>query len=174
VQRFLCITCKFFVTLLPLIPLSALSAPSVAAVSPCDAAEYRQFDFWVGSWRVEVEGKTAGHNEIAAQHNGCLLEERWTSANGGSGSSMNFYDPDQQLWRQIWVSGGTLIELQGSLEDNSMRLTGTITYLADGRKLPFRGQWTPLLDGRVRQFFEEQRDGSWQVWFEGFYLNEVQ
>ena len=170
-QRCICIACKFFVILLPLI---TVSAPLVAAPSPCAAAEYRQFDFWLGHWRVEADGKMVGSNVISAQHNGCLLEERWMSANGGTGSSMNFYDPKQRQWRQVWVSGGTLIDLSGGLQDNSMRLTGTITYLADGRELPFRGQWTRLVDGRVRQFFEEQRDGSWQVWFEGLYIKDVQ
>lgn len=170
-QRCLCISCKFFVILLVLI---TVSAQSIAAPSPCAAAEYRQFDFWLGRWRVEAAGKTVGSNVISANHNGCLLEERWTSANGGTGSSMNFYDPKRQQWRQVWVSGGTLIDLRGGLRDNSMRLTGTITYLADGSELPFRGQWTPLVDGRVRQFFEEQRDGSWQVWFEGFYIKDVE
>lgn len=30
--------------------------------------------------------------------------------------------------------------------------------------------WKLLEDGRVRQFFEEQDEqGEWQVWFEGFY-----
>ncbi len=170
-QRLSCIACKFFVILLPLI---TVSAPSVAAESPCAAAEHRQFDFWVGGWVVEVDGNRAGRNEITRRHDGCLLEERWISVNGGTGSSMNFYDPAAAQWRQIWVSGGTLIDIAGGLEDTSMRLTGTITYLAEGTSLPFRGLWTPLVDGRVRQYFEEQRDGRWQVWFEGFYRKDVE
>jgi hypothetical protein len=36
---------------------------------------------------------------------------------------------------------------------------------------PFRGLWTLLPDGRVRQFFEQyDKDSeSWAPWFEGFY-----
>jgi hypothetical protein len=31
-------------------------------------------------------------------------------------------------------------------------------------------RWTPMMDGRVRQFFEEQdATGKWQVWFDGYY-----
>ena len=170
-QRLSCIACKFFVILLPLI---TVSIPSVAAESPCAAAQHRQFDFWIGRWLVEVGDELAGRNQIVSLHGGCLLMENWTSVNGATGSSMNFYDPNLQQWRQIWVSGGTVIDIAGGLEDTSMRLTGTITYLAEGTSLPFRGIWTPLVDGRVRQFFEEQREGRWQVWFEGFYRKDLQ
>ena len=123
---------------------------------------------------MEVGDELAGRNQIVSLHGGCLLMENWTSVNGATGSSMNFYDPNLQQWRQIWVSGGTVIDIAGGLEDTSMRLTGTITYLAEGTSLPFRGIWTPLVDGRVRQFFEEQREGRWQVWFEGFYRKDLQ
>ena len=52
----------------------------------------------------------------------------------------------------------------------AMLLVGTIRYLNAGTQHPFRGRWTPLDDGRVRQFFEQQDDeGQWQTWFEGFY-----
>ena len=170
-QRLSCIACKFFVILLLLI---TVSAQSMAAESPCAASEYRQFDFWLGRWIVEVGDDQAGRNQIVRRHDGCLLEENWTSVNGGTGSSMNFYDPAAEQWRQIWVSGGTVIDLAGGLEDNSMRLTGTITYLSEGVRLPFRGLWTPLVDGRVRQYFEERREGRWQVWFEGFYQKVVE
>ena len=51
-----------------------------------------------------------------------------------------------------------------------MELQGEIHYLADKRSAPFRGTWTLLTDGRVRQFFQEQdQSGTWQTWFEGYY-----
>lgn len=48
---------------------------------------------------------------------------------------------------------------------------------------PFRSRWTPLPDGRVRQFFEElisdniseaAGEEKWQAWFEGFYAKAVE
>jgi hypothetical protein len=54
-----------------------------------------------------------------------------------------------------------------------MEMEGTIYYLAAQRSAAFRGRWTPLEDGRVRQFFEEKdQEGNWQVWFDGFYTRE--
>jgi hypothetical protein len=51
-----------------------------------------------------------------------------------------------------------------------MVLSGTVYYLDSREERLFRGRWTPLADGRVRQFFEEQdTSGAWQPWFEGFY-----
>lgn len=168
-QRFLCISCKLFVIL-----LIGFTADAHAAPAACGASEYRQFDFWLGSWQVEADGKPAGTNQISSEHDGCLLQERWQSVRGNTGSSMNFYDPQTRQWRQIWVSAGTIIDIRGGLEAEGMRLSGTITYLATNQQLPFRGLWTPLADGRVRQYFEERRDGIWHDWFEGFYQKVVE
>ncbi len=142
-----------------------------AAEPVCDAAGFRAFDFWVGEWTVTLpDGRAAGSNRIERRQGGCLLHEQWQGAAGGTGTSMNVYDPAAGLWRQLWVSPGTLIEIAGNLEDGSMVLEGTITYLADARTKAFRGTWTPLPDGRVRQVFEEAgEDAAWQPWFEGIY-----
>jgi hypothetical protein len=52
-----------------------------------------------------------------------------------------------------------------------MLLSGTIHYIANGQTAPFRGLWTPMPDGRVRQYFEQSNDdgATWEPWFEGFY-----
>jgi len=147
-----------------------------AAVSPvCSAEQYRAFDFWLGRWEVHLaDGRRAGANRIAATDDGCLIEERWAGASGGRGYSMNFYQPVDDFWRQIWVSGQVIIEIQGNLEDGSMVLIGDIRYRGSGESRPFRGRWTLQDDGRVRQFFEELIDEAWQPWFEGFYTKVVE
>ncbi len=172
-QRFPCIGCKAIVILLALaVPPLAMSGATQWSAN-CPGEGKRDFDFWLGSWEVTANGQPAGTNEIRALHGGCLLEEKWTSVRGGGGTSLNFFDPAVGRWRQVWVSDGTIIDIAGGLEDRSMVLVGTITYTADARRLPFRGRWTPLADGRVRQFFEEQREGAWQPWFEGIYTKAV-
>ena len=87
---------------------------------------------------------------------------------------MNFYEPERQRWRQIWVSAGSIIEIAGNLIDGEMVLVGDIQDRASGVSHPFRGRWAPLADGRVRQFFEEQQQNEWQPWFEGFYSKVVE
>jgi hypothetical protein len=90
--------------------------------------------------------------------------------------SINYYDPGQRKWVQVWVSsGGYRVEITGGLRDGSMVLEGEAYYYANCRRAPFRGVWTPLPDGRVRQYFEESSDGgkTWAPWFEGYYTRST-
>ena len=65
-------------------------------------------------------------------------------------------------------AGGTHVVLR-AVDAGAMRLVGRIVGL-DGSSGPFRGTWTPLADGRVRQFFEQSTDGvEWTPWFDGYY-----
>ena len=78
--------------------------------SGCADQRSRQFDFWIGEWRVTENGKLAGHNRIERVLDGCALIENWTGAKGGSGKSLNFFDRGDGLWHQTWIdrSGGAL------------------------------------------------------------------
>lgn len=170
-----CNLCKRMVTaLLGALIVAAAMPAAGAAEAPCDAAPHRAFDFWLGTWEVALaDGTRAGRNVIRSEQQGCVLIERWTGAQGSTGMSMNLYDPVAGAWRQLWVSPQTQIDIAGGRRGDSMVLEGSITYLADGRSHPFRGTWTLLPDGRVRQFFEEAREpGTWTPWFEGFYTAE--
>jgi len=101
-----------------------------------------------------------------------VLLENWTSTNGGTGMSINCLDKTTDEWVQILNSeGGSQMHIRGGLTDEGMLLVGNIHYIANGKTAPFRGLWTLLPDGRVRQFFEQSNDGdkTWVPWFEGFY-----
>ncbi len=141
--------------------------------APCIVdAHHDAFDFWLGEWEVvDTNGNVQGRNKITKAEQGCLVLENWTSASGNTGQSMNYYDPHTKNWYQRWVSSGALINLQGNYSEGAMRLVGDIYYFGNGNHADFRGTWTPLEDGRVRQFFEQSTDNgtSWQPWFEGYY-----
>lgn len=150
-----------------------------AQAYPCEYDDsFRAFDFWIGDWDVHVaSGQLAGHNLVTSEQRGCYLAESWTSATGGTGSSINYLDEAAGEWVQIWNdSGGNQIHIRGGLTDEGMLLVGKIHYVATDSTLPFRGLWTPLEDGRVRQFFEQSNDGgeTWVPWFEGFYSRREQ
>jgi len=154
---------------------NAQEGPPSASARPCEAAaELVQFDFWLGTWDVFLEdGRPAGVNTITKEQAGCLLVERWTSIRGGTGTSLNYFDPGTGEWVQTWVGAdGSVIDLRGGLqEDGSMLLDGFIQYVGRDTRNRLRGRWTPLDDGRVSQFFEESEDGgrTWSEWFLGFY-----
>lgn len=142
---------------------------------PCQGMpEFSQFDFWLGTWDVRLsDGKRVGTNRITKEQGGCVLVENWTSGRGGTGISLNYYDPDAQQWVQNWVdAGGSLITIRGGLQDDgSMLLEGFIQSVGQAGKHAFRGRWTVLDDQRVEQFFEESQDdgATWSEWFRGFY-----
>jgi len=155
-------------------------SPSLACAqtdpAPCSGDEFGEFDFWIGTWNVSTaDGTLAGKNRIEKSHNGCVVTEYWVGEQGGTGSSINYRDGRSGEWVQIWNSdNGVQIDIRGGLTDAGMRLTGSIHYITNGNTFTFRGLWTPLDDGRVRQFLEQSTDGgeTWTPWFEGFYRRQ--
>lgn len=151
---------------------------------PCAYDEkHGEFDFWLGHWDVygnkEGTGPLYGKNHLEKQQNHCLMMENWSGSGGSIGTSMNYYDGTLGKWVQHWVSGGgTVINIEGGLEKESMVLTGKIFYINTQTNpiRDFRGTWTPLNKGLVRQFFEESIDGgkTWTPWFEGFYIRKAE
>ena len=144
---------------------------------PCEYRDaFRDFDFWLGEWDVHLaNGAVAGSNSITREQHGCVLVEHWTSVTGGTGMSINYLDLSTGEWVQLWNdAGGGQINIRGGLGDDGMALVGTIHNAANGTSAPFRGLWTPLPDGRVRQYFEQSNDDgeTWVPWFEGFYTRK--
>ncbi len=141
---------------------------------PCAHQErFRAFDFWIGEWDVHLaNGTLAGTNSIQPIEQGCALIENWATAGGGSGYSINYLDGATGEWVQVWsAAGGSQINIRGGMTEEGMRLAGQIHYVGNDTTFPFRALWTPLADGRVRQFFEQSNDEgkTWSPWFEGFY-----
>lgn len=136
-------------------------------------AGFADFDFWVGEWTVfDVgTGEQVGRNIIAKEEAGCMLVERWTSSDGVTGTSINYYNPVLDEWRQVWISAGRYsIDMSGGLEDGIMVLTGT-AYYYNGTQGDIRGSWSENTDGSVRQFFEQKNQSDeWLPWFEGRYV----
>ncbi len=135
---------------------------------------FRDFDFWLGRWEVTARqsGKAAGTNHISAVEGGCAIHENWTSQSGGTGFSLNWYDPVRKKWRQVWLARpGYVIDIEGGLVDGAMVLEGHITDFGERVPHRFRGTWTPNADGTVRQFFEQfsDTDRKWNPWFDGLY-----
>jgi hypothetical protein len=139
-----------------------------APAPACTAAEHRQFDFWLGRWNVfNPKGKQVGTSEIESFAGGCGIEERWASANGITGRSLNIYDKADRRWHQSWVgSDGTRLTLDGAFAGGAMVLT-----TADGAQ---RVTWTANADGSVRQHWEATADGgkTWTTQFDGHYVRK--
>jgi hypothetical protein len=148
-------------------------APALAAAPPpCSSPDHRAFDFWLGAWRVELpEGKPAGHNTISSILGGCALLEQWEGASGLRGTSLNAWDAAAKRWRQTWMdAAGSVLLLEGGLEAGAMVLRGvTRDGAADVQE---RITWSRLAGGRVKQHWEQSRDGgkTWTDAFVGIYV----
>ncbi|MEO6446903.1 MAG: hypothetical protein ABIZ91_02680 [Gemmatimonadaceae bacterium] len=165
---------------LPLLVLLSLaltgdaSAQSPAsAPAPCAGAAHREFDFWLGEWKVlNPKAQPAGSSKVTSILGGCVILEEWTGAQGPSvGKSFNIYDAATKRWHQSWVdNGGQLALFDGGLVDGRMVLEGP-AIAPDGRPLRTRMTFTPLPDGRVRQLWENSADGGTtsKTAFDGYY-----
>jgi hypothetical protein len=163
-----------------LLGLASLPALSVASPTPtppppaCTSPEFRQFDFWLGHWKVtNPQGVQVGTSEITRVSEGCAVREQWQSARGQGGTSINYFDADGRQWHQDWVGGdGTILHLHGGLKENVMILTGE----TKGPKGPLlnRIAYTPLPGGKVKQEWATSDDGgkNWQISFLGIYEKE--
>jgi hypothetical protein len=153
------------------------AAQPAVTKSVCETMDgFNDWDFWLGEWKVysnDDKRVFQGTNRISKHHKNCLIMENWTSAQGGDGRSMNYYDPVENQWRQLWVAGGYSIDYTGGLDESgAMVLNGKINYYEQDESFDFRGRWTPNEDGSVRQFFEQfdPEKKAWNVWFDGLYI----
>ena len=134
----------------------------------------RQFDFWIGEWDVHTpEGRLAGRNVITAIVEGHGLREEWRGAGGLTGTSLNAWSDERQVWHQTWIdSSGTLLLLDGGLRDGAMVIEGD-GRSDDGRAVRHRITWSTVEGDpdRLRQHWEMSDDAgrTWETAFDGRY-----
>ena len=142
---------------------------AASSSSSCTAAEYRQFDFWVGDWDVfdfDSPKTPVARVRVDQTLGGCVLREDYQDTTGHQGQSFSLYDVSRKLWHQTWVTNrGELLLLDGKLEDDQMVLMGT--DLVAGKERQVRGVWKPASEG-VRETAARSLDGgkTWQPWFD--------
>ena len=138
--------------------------------SDCTAAELHQFDFWLGSVGSDGAGETCrlephrvGHERM------CDRRALEASANGGQGTSLNFYDRRTSWPRsQAWIDeGGNALHLKGGLKDGRMVLQSDPQPTPKGLVVQrIRSSREPA--GVVRQLWESSSDEgkTWTVAFD--------
>ena len=155
----------------PPAPPPPAPTPAASKRPDCSAADHHQFDFWLGQWNVTTAGKPAGTSRIESVMNGCGLLEHWTSAGGGRGTSLNFYDRRTKTWSQAWIDeSGNALHLSGTFGDGRMVLASAPRKTDTGVDVQ-RITWSKNADGTVRQVWESSTDGgtTWTIAFDGLY-----
>jgi hypothetical protein len=144
-----------------------VQAPASGPVS-CTAAEFHQFDFWIGDWDVFDAGASTPSAHVIVDRilDGCVVREDYQGANGLRGQSLSIYDQSRQVWHQSWVTNrGQVLVIEGGLRGNEMILTGVDS--SKGPKGRVRGGWTPI-GGNVHEVAATSEDDgkTWTPWFD--------
>ena len=106
------IRCLIFTTLMVASTSAVLAQDGTdEEMPPCRAAEVgRVLDFWMGRWDVsDGAGTPYGRNRIEWDADGCAIHEYWEGESGGRGTSLFYFDLNENTWHQIWVTGNTAL-----------------------------------------------------------------
>lgn len=142
------------------------SEPGAAAsVGRVDGS--RDFDFWLGAWRVEWdEGGVAkvGWQRVETTCDGLVVFERFTAdpVREHEGLSVSLWDARSSSWKQTWVdAAGNYLDFAGGLVDGEMILTCAV----DDVEQPFRRmRWHDIEPDAFRWSWEASADGeAWWV-----------
>ena len=131
--------------------------------SPCSSPEASQFDFWVGSWKLEWKNQDGvtetGTNTITKIFGGCVIEENFSNSNKQyTGKSVSVYNPNKKIWQQTWVdNGGAYLDFTGGSEDGKMILSRKgINRL--GKEVMQRMVWYDISENELYWNWESSSD----------------
>lgn len=125
----------------------------------------RDFDFWIGRWRVRWGDGAEGTNVVSKIFDGRVIVEQFDGRPGIGlqGLSVSVYDATEGAWRQTWVdSDGNYIPFTGGMRGNAMDLRG------DRAGEPVRMLWRDIRPDSLRWLWERSPNGgsSWETLWE--------
>ncbi len=101
-----------------------------ATPPPCSSDEYRQLDFWVGSWNatwIDADGtEMHGTNNISRELDSCMILEQFDGRPGNPliGHSISMYVGRMGHWKQIWMdNSGGYLDFSGGPDDEGFHFT---------------------------------------------------
>ncbi len=133
---------------------------------------HRELEFVVGQWRVtDGAGKRLGQSVISKDERGFLLTEKWEATDGSTGTSITYYDPKAQAWRQTFVGMfGNVMQMQGDFVEGALTMRGESVF-SNGVTALCRSTTRPRANGDFVFQLDESRDGgeTWRQVFDGLY-----
>ena len=149
------------------LPGRPVLAAEPALSAPCATPDFRQFDFWAGSWDVfDVDSPAipVARARVDLILDGCVLREDYQGTDGHIGQSFTTFDTARKVWHQTWVTNnGQLLVIEGKFENGEMLLSGE----DHAKNALVRGEWKPE-NGNVRETAATTTDGgkTWKPWFD--------
>lgn len=138
---------------------------------PCAAApEYRQFDYWLGEWDVEIGGQKQARSSIQLILDECVIFENYADFRGYDGKSFSIYDATTKKWEQRYVdTTGAFHHWTGGLENGRMVFYWKTQQ--NGKDLLQRMTYEKEGPDRVRQLIDRSSDDgkTWAPGYNGLY-----
>jgi len=171
-------------TLLAFVAATCLSQAHVDSVpdtpQPCSAAEFRQFDFWVGEWDLTWTSRDGqekhGVNRTTRMFGPCAIREEFSADNGAlSGTSLSVYVPTERKWKQTWVDdSGAYLDFTGTFTDGRMILGRSARR--GGSAFLQRMQWYNITPDSLDWNWERSDDNgtSWVVMWKIHYTRRME
>lgn len=135
---------------------------------PCRLApEYRQFDYWLGEWDVEIGGQKLAQSSIQLILDDCVIFENYTDSRGYAGKSFSLYDATSKKWEQRYVDTmGAFHTWSGGVENGRL-----VFYWKTPQSLQ-RMTYEKEGPDRVRQTIDGSTDDgkTWTPGYNGLYI----
>lgn len=149
--------------------VTALAADAAACASP----ENRQFDYWLGNWKIGAAGSSGNaHSSVSLSLDKCLVVENWDGGRGHHGQNIFGYSTDDKSWYGMFADneGRVHVFTSGKISSGSAEFEGT-SRGASGENVLNRVKVVRLSPDKVEQSWEKSTDNgaSWNLVFRGEY-----
>jgi hypothetical protein len=152
-----------------------VGASAPIAPAPCASdSSFQRLAFWIGDWDVyDSTGTRYASQRVRSAVDACAITAEWSGPIGDRGMSVTAYDPRTRDWRQVYVtnqvpavSGVSMRKSDPSYAGPGLRFIPVAEATPDNTSR-LRITIAPAPERRVRQTFEESRDGgmTWRVLF---------
>jgi hypothetical protein len=149
---------------------------SSAATDPHSCAtnsENRQFDYWLGNWKIGAEGSSGNaHSTVALSLDKCLVVESWDGGAGHRGQNLFGYSADDKNWYGMFADneGRVHVFTSGKVTSGTAEFEGT-SRGPNGETVLNRLKVTRLNPNKVEQTWEKSNDNgaNWNVVFRAEY-----
>jgi hypothetical protein len=147
---------------------AAMNADSCAANSA-----NRQFDYWLGNWKIGPAGSSGNaHSIVTLSLDKCLVVENWDGGRGHRGQNVFGYSADDKSWYGMFADneGRVHVFTSGKVADGTAEFEGT-SHGPNGENILNRVKVVRLNPNKVEQTWEKSSDNgtTWNVAFRGEY-----
>ena len=151
------------------IPASAANGPGPCAGS----AESRQFDFWLGDWKIAAPGgQSSSTSKVSLSLDQCLLVEKWDGGKGHAGENMFAYSADDRSWYGMFADnmGRAHVFTGGHVASGIAEFDGT-NRGPSGETVLDKVRVVRMAPNKVEQTWEKSTDNgaTWVTVFRGEY-----